>query len=63
VARLVARLGSFEWDVAKAANDALDLYLLAHKLSWYDVADRILQRPDPWAARITADNIMDLYKQ
>jgi hypothetical protein len=63
VAELVSRLGCFDREAREAANDALDIYLAFHKLSWYDLADRVMQRPDPWAVRITPDNIMDLYKQ
>lgn len=61
IARLVERLGDPCLDQAREALEDLDTYLLVSKRSVYDVADRIRQRPDPWGARVTAENAEDVF--
>ena len=61
IARRVERLGDLDLDQARQALEDLDLYLLVNKRSFYCVGDRIRQKPDPWGARITADNAMDVF--
>jgi len=48
-ARLVERLGDFDWETVKAKLDELDEYLLLNKRSFYCLGDRIRGRPDPYA--------------